>query len=153
MAQDPARQGWTLVIGPNVDHETFQRRKQQAGRDADVAKWRHQRDELSKQAAGLEAEVKKLEAKARELRQQADRLGQQISGRMQQLYERDYGRPELGAEHLQFEADEAANAELDAMSPDELVRRLIAIHAAHECAPEEELASKPIRRVSYSTRG
>jgi hypothetical protein len=150
---DSAAQGWKLAIGPNVDHETHQQRKQEVGRDVAVAKWRHERDDLINRAAGLETAVKKLKAKARKLRLQADRINQQIKRRVEQLLEREHGPAITDAEYLGFEADEASEA-VATLPPDELVRRLIAIRVAQgmQWVPKEELADKPIRRVWLSYR-
>jgi hypothetical protein len=149
---DPTAQGWKLTIGPNVSAEVHEVRKWDVGRDAEVTKWRH-RDDLINHAVGLEIAAKKANARARKLRNDADYLGKKMKQRIKQLLEREYGPAELHTDFLEFQADEASEAALAALPPDELVQRLIAVHVAQgqKWVPREQLADKPIRRVSQSS--
>jgi hypothetical protein len=148
--RDPATQEWTLEIGPNIDHKTYEERWQQIARDAGIIDdFLRKRDDLLNTAEALEAEAQKLETKARRLRSKADVLEQQTQDRIIELYQQQYGEYHSATEFLRFQADAATDAELAALPQDQRAERLIAAHVAACENGDHELDTVHLARRGY----
>jgi hypothetical protein len=150
IACDPNIRVWELQIALNVDEDTLRQRRDKLSRNDPVAGWQRKTDDLNQRATDLEAEAEKLNAKARKLRRQAKQLAEQIKEKVIALYESEHGRPYTSTEILRFQADEMKHAELVALSLDQLVDRLIAVHVAQPDGRLSELGETPIKRIWHS---
>jgi hypothetical protein len=149
ITRDAEQRRWTLEIGPNIDAETFERRKQRADRDDTVAGWQRKRDDLLSRAADLEIQARKLAAKSRRLRSDAAVFHQQMN-RVWKLIEQEHGRVHFDSEIIEFEADLATEIELAALPQDQSAQRLVAAHAAQETDSSTNGHCKPLTRVGHS---
>ena len=73
-----------------------------------------------------------------------------MHNRVKKLLEREHGPAHLDREIVEFEADEATDAELAALPPAQLAERLIAAHAA---AGDDYDADKPLKRTGLRHLG